>query len=111
MSYEKFKEAKEDLAFSQSLRDMLNAENMAQPSPEMDMEGQPVESAQQEVTQVDEPEVKEEEVVEDKEEVKGIVEGVVEGLKSFFSKKEEEPKEVELKIAGELGPTKEEDGK
>ena len=114
MSEEKFKQAKTGLQFSQSIVDKLRGEQMAQQSPEMAMGGEEVPMAEEEAIE----EVPEETPMEEPEEQKNLVQGVVEGvketimpmfesLKEAFTAKEEDPKEVEIKIDGEMKPKEE----
>ena len=101
MSEKAFKEAKGQLAYSQSLVDRIKQEKMAQPSPYM---------GEEEMTPQDMPQEEAGEVEEEVDEKKGIVEAVKEAVQPMFDKvmgafaAKDEPKEVELKIDGEMKP-------
>ena len=92
MSEQQFKDAKSALAFSQSLLDRSRMGQMEQGMPSeapVEVQETPVES----------------EAPEQKSLVQTIQEAVqpmIDEVKALFSKKDEEPQEVEIKIDGEM---------
>lgn len=114
MSEQQFKEAKGNLAFSQTLVDQMRQRNqveapmmMPQEEPEMEMKEEVVEEAEPfEGEETPEEEVKEEKSIVDT--IKETIAPFMERIEGLFKKKEEEPKEVEIKIDGEMKPKEEE---
>ncbi len=107
MSERAFTEAKSDLAFSQQLRDK---KNMAQPQAGMggpeDMQPPIDEMQENGVTPPVEKPVEEEKtgIINA---VKEVVQPMFDQIKSLLTKKDEKPKEVEIKIEGEMKPKEE----
>lgn len=101
MSIEKFQEARKGLAFSQSLMDKLRVQNMAQPQPEMAMEGTetPMPVSQEKPQPDNEIQVA----------VKEAMEPYMKEIKALIEEKDEEPKEVKIKIDGEMKPKEDKD--
>lgn len=112
MSEKAFKEAKSDLAFSQRLRDELFAQQQQPQGAPVEEETTPKSPVEPENGSETAPERPQEEPMQEEvAEEKGIVESVIEAIKpmfddikEMFTKKEEEPKEVELKIGAEMAP-------
>ena len=94
-----FKEAKKSLQFSTSL-----LEKMRQPPQQMSEP--PIEQPQTPQNGAVEQPVEEvpQEPQEEQKETKTIISGVIDGLKDFFTKKDEEPKEVTLKQDATVEP-------
>jgi hypothetical protein len=103
MSETKFREAKGELAFSQQLADKMRQDEMAKMNMEEPMEEAPME-AEKIVTEPQE-EVQEEESITIS--VMDKIKPMFEELKSMIMDKKEEPKEVEVKMQGEIVPDKE----
>lgn len=113
MTEKKFKEAKDDLTFSQNLLDQVRGQNMAQQSPEMgadqDQElsptGQPTDAPvapQEAPQQAQEPQ-------DIGKAVQDAMSPYMEEIKAMLEKQSKETKQVEVKIEGEMSP-KEGDG-
>lgn len=108
MSEQQFKEAKGNLAFSQTLVDQMRQRNqtetpMMPQEPEMEVKEEVVEEAEPfEGEETPEEEAKEEKSIVDT--IKETIAPFMERIEGLFKKKEEEPKEVEIKIDGEMKP-------
>ena len=98
MSEDKFKESKGSLAFSQSLRDRITAEKMAQQSqmmPQQEMPEEP-ESNPQEPEETPEMEVKEDENEESK--IVQMFQTFIKEMRGLFQKDLQEDKKTEEKV-------------
>lgn len=107
MSTKDFQEAKKGLSYSQSLVDKLNMQQMAEQQGQMDT---PMEQPMEETPEQEGQDMQDmAELV--KEQVDAAIAPYMEEIKNLISKKDGEPKEVEVKIEGEMRPKEdEEDG-
>lgn len=104
--HKQFNLARGNLAHSQSLLDQLHTPTVQQAA-EMPQEGQigggDPEIPQEPTAQPDSPEAPQEQTSIIDGVVK-VIQPMIDEIKSLFTKKEEEPKEVEIKIDGEMTP-------
>lgn len=105
MSEERFKSAKGNLAFSQSLVDKMRMEDMAQPQDEMEQSMEAPQEMEPE-TPVDNQPLEEQPEQDIAQVVKDTMEPYMEEIKTIVEDKK--PQEVELKIEGEMSPKEEE---